>query len=218
MAGNKIVKTPDEDHTGESAENGGGGKKKLIIIIVAVLLLALGGGGFAGYKLGWFGGGATEEESSAKEEKSDKKDAKKEKDGAHGSKEKGAKGKEGHGDKKGESKEGKHGAEGEAAPEGPAFYNLPEFLVNLNTGGKQSSFLKMRISLELAGAEDTATIEANLPRIQDALNTYIRELRPSDLSGSAGIYRLKEEVMLRVNKTLAPVKVRDILFNEILVQ
>lgn len=99
----------------------------------------------------------------------------------------------------------------------PVFYSLPEFLVNLNSTGK-TSFVKMEISLELSSSEDVKAVEANLPRIQDSFNTYLRELRASDLSGSAGLYRLKEELLLRLNKNIAPHKVNDILFREILVQ
>ena len=121
---------------------------------------------------------------------------------------------------KGEHAEGEKGEHGEAVAEkgAPVYYSLPEFLVNLNTGGKQTSFLKMQVSLELPAQADVAAVEANLPRIQDSFNTYLRELRPSDLSGSAGIYRLKQELLLRLNKNVAPAKVNDILFKEILVQ
>lgn len=98
------------------------------------------------------------------------------------------------------------------------FYTLPEFLVNLNTGGKQSSFLKATVILEVANQSEVPQIEANLPRLLDAINTYLRELRPSDLAGSAGIQRLREELLLRANKTLAPIKINDVLFKEIIVQ
>ena len=99
------------------------------------------------------------------------------------------------------------------------YYTLPEFLVNLNTSGKSSSFLKTTIILELNKFTDVVIVEANLPRLLDAMNTYLRELRASDLAGSAGIQRLREELLLRANKALAPsVKVNDVLFKEIVVQ
>lgn len=100
----------------------------------------------------------------------------------------------------------------------PVFYTLPEFLVNLNTSTKQSSFLKTTIILELPNATDVIIVEANLPRLVDAMNTYLRELRSSDLAGSAGIQRLREELLLRANKALAPLKINDVLFKEIVVQ
>jgi len=109
------------------------------------------------------------------------------------------------------------GADGKPI-EKPIYYTLPEFLVNLNSSGKQSSFLKTTVILELAHQDDVPQIEANLPRLLDMLNTYLRELRPTDLAGSAGIQRLREELLLRANKTLAPTKINDVLFKEIIVQ
>jgi flagellar FliL protein len=52
----------------------------------------------------------------------------------------------------------------------------------------------------------------------DAFQVYLRELRKSDLEGSAGIYRLKEELQRRVNVAIYPAQVESILFKEILVQ
>lgn len=98
------------------------------------------------------------------------------------------------------------------------YVDIPEFLVNLNTNTRQSSFLKVTIVLELASKEDEAVIQANMPRIMDSFNTYLRELRPSDLYGSAGMYRLREELMGRVNKIIAPKSVKDLLFKQILIQ
>jgi flagellar FliL protein len=98
------------------------------------------------------------------------------------------------------------------------FYTLPDFLINLNTGGKQTSFLKAVIVLEVKNEAEVPLIEANLPRLMDGFNTYLRELRASDLSGTAGIQRLREELLLRANKSLAPVQINDVLFKSIVVQ
>lgn len=98
------------------------------------------------------------------------------------------------------------------------FYDLPDVIVNLSNTGRKPRFLKISISLELAKAEDTALIETVLPRVMDHFQTYLRELREPDLRGSAGIYRLRLELLARVNAAIYPEQVRDILFREILVQ
>jgi flagellar protein FliL len=111
------------------------------------------------------------------------------------------------------------GEEGEGDPHGPVvFYDLEEMLVNLNTGGRKSSFLKIRISLELARAEDIPRVESVMPRIVDNFQTYLRELRIDDLKGSAGMYRLREELLRRVSAASAPAQIKDVLFKEMLVQ
>jgi flagellar FliL protein len=115
-----------------------------------------------------------------------------------------------------------HEAEKEQAAAQPAkpavFYNLPEMLVNLNTAGRRTSFLKISVSLELENATDIPRIEAVMPRIVDNFQIYLRELRVEDLRGSAGLYRLREELLARVNNAAQPAKVNDVLFKEMLVQ
>lgn len=98
------------------------------------------------------------------------------------------------------------------------YYNLPEFLVNLNTGGKQTSFIKMEVTLEVPTEGDNDAIDSRMPRITDSFNTYLRELRAGDIAGSAGLYRLREELLLRINKIIYPNKVNDVLFREIIIQ
>jgi flagellar FliL protein len=46
----------------------------------------------------------------------------------------------------------------------------------------------------------------------------MRELRSSDLTGSAGLFRLKEELTRRVNAAVSPNQVSAVLFKEIIVQ
>ena len=106
----------------------------------------------------------------------------------------------------------------EAAPPPAVFFDLPDLLVNLNTTGRKASFLKLSVSLELERAEDLPKIQAVMPRVIDAFQVYLRELRIEDLRGSGGSYRLKEELLARVNTAAAPVKVAHVLFREMLVQ
>ena len=115
-----------------------------------------------------------------------------------------------------EAEKAKKEAEEKARP--TVFYDLPEMLVNLNTNGKQASYLKLRVSLELDDPEAVKKLEQVLPRVIDNFQVYLRELRPDDLNGSAGLFRLKEELLLRVNTAIQPIHVRDVLFKDMLVQ
>jgi flagellar FliL protein len=98
------------------------------------------------------------------------------------------------------------------------FYDLPEMLVNLNSGNSSSSFLKLGVSLELEDEGAITDLELLIPRIMDNFQVYLRELRKEDLNGSQGVFRLKEELLMRINSSAAPVKVNDVLFKEMLVQ
>ena len=98
------------------------------------------------------------------------------------------------------------------------FYEVPEILVNLNTGARKSTFLKIRVSLEVEKQSDIERIKRMMPRIVDNFQVYLRELRVEDLKGSAGMYRLREEMLVRVSAAVAPAKINDVLFKEMLVQ
>ncbi len=99
------------------------------------------------------------------------------------------------------------------------FVDLPDVLVNLaNGGGDRTQYLKVKIVLELPDPVLVAQIQPLMPRVMDAFQTYLRELRPTDLDGSAGLYRLKEELTRRVNVAVAPNKITAVLFKEIVVQ
>lgn len=114
--------------------------------------------------------------------------------------------------------EGKEQAKEEGPPPDIHFFDLPEMLVNLNTGGNKTTFLKVKVSLEIEGAEAVPVLENLLPRVIDNFQVYLRELRIEDLNGSAGMYRLKQELLMRINRAVHPIRVTDVLFREILVQ
>jgi flagellar protein FliL len=114
---------------------------------------------------------------------------------------------------------GKDSAGGEPAKPVVAHYlDLDEMVITLGGVGRKSSFLKMRLSLELASPDDEARIKAIMPRIVDNFQVFLRELRIEELQGSQGLYRVKEELLARVNAAANPTKVRDVLFREMLVQ
>jgi flagellar FliL protein len=98
-------------------------------------------------------------------------------------------------------------------------FNLPPMTVNLNTDdGSAPAFMKLTVALEVASEEVMNEIQPRMAKVVDAFQVYLRELRKSDLEGSAGIYRLKEELRRRVNIAIFPAQVDSILFKEILVQ
>jgi flagellar protein FliL len=116
-------------------------------------------------------------------------------------------------------KSAKVAAEAEAPPPiKTVFYDLPEMLVNLNSTGRRPSFLKIKVSFEVANEPALKRLATLKPRIIDHFQVYLRELRIDDLRGSAGIYRLREELLARVNAAIKPTKVVNVLFREVLVQ
>jgi flagellar FliL protein len=106
-----------------------------------------------------------------------------------------------------------------AAAKPTVFMDVPEVMVNMAAGaGERTQYLKVKIVLEVKDQPLVAEIQPVLPRVMDIFQTYLRELRPSDLNGSAGMFRLKEELTRRVNAAISPRQVNAVLFKEILVQ
>jgi flagellar FliL protein len=118
----------------------------------------------------------------------------------------------------GEGGEGKKEAASEEFKDKPAYYPLGDMIVNLSGEGKRPNYLKVKVTLELADEKDAQLLDLIKPRIVDNFQVYLRELRIEDLRGSAGMYRLREELLMRVTEAAQPLRIRDVLFQEMLVQ
>jgi flagellar FliL protein len=110
------------------------------------------------------------------------------------------------------------GSDDVVAPKKLVYYDLPEMVVNLSSSEKRAQYLKLKVSLEAENQHAIAALDPVMPRVLDMFQLYLRELRSTDLNGSAGIFRLKEELLRRVNLEVHPHKVTRVLFKEIIVQ
>lgn len=114
----------------------------------------------------------------------------------------------------------------EPGPRVVTFLDMPEIVTNLNAPGRRAVYVKLRSKLELARPEDGVLVQASMLRLLDLFQTYLREVRPEELRGSAGTQRLREELVARANIAMAQsgrrdtqqIHVNDVLFVEILVQ
>ncbi|WP_293676303.1 flagellar basal body-associated FliL family protein [uncultured Phenylobacterium sp.] len=137
--------------------------------------------------------------------------------------EKGDHGKEKKKDKKKEEKaeKGKEGEKGAAVvkegPNGVVFYTMPEVVVNMQTADGRPTFLKLKLTLELPDEAAVEELDPNMPRLQDMFQSFLRELRPEDLSGSQGSYQLRMEILRRVNLVISPSKANAVLIEEMLI-
>ena len=201
MAKEKVKEAKDGE--GEAPADGTDGegataKKKLplkmLIIAGAAALVVLGGGGTAAFVLL-----KPKPDEAHAEKAKDKKEKKKK-------------------DEKGKGKEGEKGAavvrEG---PDGVVFYTLPDVVVNMQTADGRPTFLKLKLTLELPDESAVDELDPNMPRLQDMFQTFLRELRPEDLSGSQGSYQLRMEILRRVNLVIAPGKANAVLIEEMLI-
>lgn len=98
------------------------------------------------------------------------------------------------------------------------YFDIPEMVVNLASGRERAQYLKLKIAIEVDSLVNLGSLKPKMPRIQDMFQVYLREMRRSDLEGSAGVYRLKQELMRRINVTIHPAKIKRVLFKEIIIQ
>jgi flagellar protein FliL len=108
-------------------------------------------------------------------------------------------------------------AAAQKAPE-PIFIDLPEMVANLNGNPRRPSYVKLVARIEVSRPEDADRVRQAMPRLQDLFQTYLREMRPEELRGSAGVYRLREELIARADAAAAPARVTDVLFTQMLIQ
>jgi flagellar FliL protein len=100
----------------------------------------------------------------------------------------------------------------------PIYVDLPEMIANLDSDPRRPRYIKLRARIEVHGVADEQAIKASMPRLQDLFQTYLRDMRPDDLRGSMGTYRLREELIARADVAAAPAKIDDVLFVEMIVQ
>ncbi|HUB13902.1 MAG TPA: flagellar basal body-associated FliL family protein [Acetobacteraceae bacterium] len=105
----------------------------------------------------------------------------------------------------------------QAAPQA-IFIDLPEMVANLNGNPRRPSYIKLVARIEVARPEDADRVRQAMPRLQDLFQTYLREMRPEELRGSAGVYRLREELIARADAAAAPARITDVLFTQMLIQ
>jgi flagellar FliL protein len=191
-----------EGGDGEGAEGAPAKKKmsgkKLILFIVLPAILVLGGGGAAAYLLLFSGGAEQHAEADS---------------GGHGK----AKGGGGHGGPVGEATPGPNGTM-ISYGEDVVFVQLPEMLVNITGPDGRPAYLKLKLTLEAPDEAAVTALTEHVPRVSDQFIGFLRELRTDDLSGSAGAYRLRLELVRRVNLTIAPAQINAVLIEEMLVQ
>ena len=109
----------------------------------------------------------------------------------------------------------------EAAVKKPvSFLEMKEMTVNLapDNANDRTWLLKFKVALEVNDPKLVPQVQALMPRVEDSFQTFLRELRASDLEGSGGLYRLREELLRRVNIAVYPSKVDAVLLKEMIVQ
>lgn len=97
------------------------------------------------------------------------------------------------------------------------YIDLEPMVINLASSSAKQNYLKLTMTLQFTSDVETKVAQVKLPNIIDSFQTFLREIRANDLTGSGSMLQLKEELTKRVNKVIYPVVIENILFKEMLV-
>ena len=100
----------------------------------------------------------------------------------------------------------------------PVIVDVPDIVTNLDNGLHREVFIRVKAKIVVSSTADQAVLNANMPEILDALQTYLRSMRPEEIHDGEGTYRLREALMNRVDIIVAPARIMNILFTQLLVQ
>lgn len=98
------------------------------------------------------------------------------------------------------------------------YVEVPAMVINLRSADGAPRLIKLRLMLVPTDAAGAPAITARLPVIIDSFQPFLRELRPEDLAGSAAIFRIKEELLVRANGAAGTGTVKDVLIQDLIQQ
>jgi len=108
--------------------------------------------------------------------------------------------------------------EGGEGGEADSFLDVPPVVVNLHSTDGATRYLKLHFELVAAPGVKAEELKKRLPLVIDAIQPFLRELRPEDLAGSAAVFRIKEQILLRAADALGPDQVKDVLIEDLIQQ
>ena len=104
------------------------------------------------------------------------------------------------------------------------YYDLTEgdgeaetITTNIRSTDGRPVILQLQVSFESSNPELGAILEANVDSIMDQFIMFLRELREDDLYGSAGMHRVRLELLRRVNLAIEPAQVDAVLIQQFMI-
>lgn len=98
------------------------------------------------------------------------------------------------------------------------YVDVPPMVVTLRSVDGRQHFLKLHFVIVASDAAQVGRITSSMPLILDTLQSFLRELRPEDLSGSAAVFRVKEEILVRLRDALGHDGVNEVLIQDLIEQ
>ena len=104
----------------------------------------------------------------------------------------------------------------EDGPNGVKYFKMPDVIANIQSPDGHASYLKLKLTFE-CDSDTAELLTDSMPRVNDILQGFMGELRPDDVSSSAGDMQLRQEILRRINLILAPHKINAVLIEQKLI-
>lgn len=98
----------------------------------------------------------------------------------------------------------------------PITYTMPSFTVNL--AGSPRRLIRVEMTFEMLDKEGFEEIVRNSPRVRDEIMRILNRKTFDDIETIQGKLALKDQIAANLNQSLRAGVVKDIYFNEFLVQ
>tara|TARA_R110000868_G_scaffold32400_1_gene117824 strand:- start:6895 stop:7512 length:618 start_codon:yes stop_codon:yes gene_type:complete len=90
-------------------------------------------------------------------------------------------------------------------------------ITNIRSTDGRPVTVMLKITLESSNADFGQVVEAHIDPIMDQFIMFLRELREDDLYGSAGMHRVRLELLRRVNLAIEPEHADAVLIQEFMI-
>jgi|GEM_PF-1578489 len=97
------------------------------------------------------------------------------------------------------------------------YVTLDTITVDLLGNSRRTNYIKLQIIVEIASPYKNR-LEEKMPVILDAMKSYLRDKSKKDLAGSEGTEELRGDLFLIIDNIMKPMKIKSILFKDIIVQ
>jgi flagellar protein FliL len=194
-------------------------KLKLIVFALLGLLVLAGGGGAAAYFFLGIGKPPPPEIADGDAAADDSKNSAPDARGAQKPSEKPpAKAAEKPAEKPADKQTDKGGKKGETIVGGSAgFVPVPSLVVNLRDGNKLR-YLRLSVSLELSDANAEGAVKGKMPKITDVFQMFLRTQTPESFASVGALTTVRSEMLMRVNQIDDGIKIKSVLFQELMIQ
>ncbi|MDZ5760938.1 flagellar basal body-associated FliL family protein [Lyticum sinuosum] len=96
------------------------------------------------------------------------------------------------------------------------YYEMRDIIVQLETDN--TKFLKITLNVKFYDKKAYEKTISILPQVEDVIQSYLRQMQPDGLNSNFSMYKLRGDLLLRMNTLIYPEKIDAIFIKDILIR